>query len=526
MKKHFSCLFFYCIACTYSFFAQPIEGPQKIDIKATEQKMKWGNYEGALDDYLSLLKKDPKNESYNYNVGVCYLNSNINKAKALPYFEIITRNPNCDPDAWYLLGRSYQFAYRFDDAMNVFAKYKVAGKGKPENIKDVDRHIQDCINAKERIKFPMDVTFENLGKNVNSQYADYDPFIPKDESYIVFNSKRPVGENEVRDDGTYQATIYHARVQNGVYSKAAVIGPPVTKGEGNEEVIGLSSAGDKMLLYYTKNGTGDIYMSLKNDKGFNKANLLDENVNSKGHEIAASVTGDGNAIYFASDRPGGHGGVDIYASRVLPNGSWGPAENLGPEINTALDEDFPNISTDGKTLYFSSKGHTSMGGYDIFKADWDNAVNKWGAVKNIGYPINTPDDNTNLRMAEGGRYGYISALREGGLGDYDIYRVTFNEIETEYTVINGHIDSYDPKIKVGYRDVFITATNINSQEIFGNYLPNPISGRYVMILSPGTYRLDIEATGFENITETITVLDKGSYETEVIKDILLKPKQK
>lgn len=513
-----------CIAFSSAFAQMPDEN-RVSDIKSAEEKMKWGNYEGAIDDLLPLLEKDPKNVRYNYNMGVCYLNSNINKAKAIPYLEIANRSESTDPNTLFLLGRAYHLNYRFDDALKAYIKFEEIKKGKGENLKEVDRQIQDCINAKEIMKFPLNVTFENLGRNINSPFADYYPFIPKDESFVMFNSKRSGSGDEMRIDGSYPPTVYVSKVQNGQYTKAQVVGPPITEGEGNEEVIGLSANGDKMLLYYFKNNTGEIYISTTNaNKVFQKAIPLGDNVNSKGHEIAASITSDGNTIYFASDRPGGQGGIDIYASRILPNGTWGPAENLGAEINTKEDEDFPNISSDGKVLYFSSKGHTSMGGYDIFKAEWDEKSNKWTSVKNIGYPINTPEDNTNLRMSENGRYGYIAALREGGVGDLDIYRVVFADVDPEYSVIKGAIDTYDPKKKVKYADVFITVTDTKTQEIYGNYLPNAQSGRYVIILPPGVYKMELEANGFEPITETITILGKSSFETEIDKDIKLRPK--
>lgn len=496
-----------------------------IDPREAEQKFNYGNYEEALDDYLDLLESDPRNEKYNYNVAVCYLNTNINKTKAIPYLEIVTRMPKHDPNAMYLLGRAYHFAYRFDDAIKAYNKFKEVGRGTSANLKDVDRQIQYCYNAKELIKFPVPVTFENLGKNVNSQYPDYYPYIPADESFLVFNSKRPAGSMKAID-GSYTSNIYISKVSSNTFQKAKSIGSPVNTAEGDEEVIGLTSDGKTMLIYYDNlTGFGDIYI-VEGDKknNFRKPEILDDNINSKSAtEIAASISPDGNTLYFASDRSGGYGGTDLYVSKKLPNGKWGPPLNLGPTVNTGQDEDFPNISADGKTLYFSSKGHTSMGGYDIFRADWDESSGNWTGIRNIGYPLNTTEDDMNLRLSETGRYGYIAAVREGGLGDLDIYRVTFADIEPAYTVIKGNISSVDSTQKVIYSDVFITVTDTKTQEIIGNYIPNPNSGRYVIIVPPGSYTMDVEVNGFQMITDKIDVLEKVNYQTEIDKDLRLLP---
>ena len=496
-----------------------------VDPREAEQKLNEGNYEEALDDYLDLLEKEPRNEKYNYNVGVCYLNTNINKSKAIPYFEIVTRLPKYDPNGMYLLGRAYHYANRFDDAIKAYNKFKEVGRGSSSNLKDVDRQVQYCYNAKELIKYPVDVTFENLGKNVNSQYADYYPYIPADESFLVFNSKRPEGSMKAID-GAYTSNIYISKVASGAFQKAKSIGAPVNTSEGDEEVIGLTSDGKTMLIYYDNlKGYGDIY-SVDGDKNhnFKKPAILDDNINSAGAtEIAASISPDGNTLYFASDRSGGFGGTDLYVSNKLPTGKWGPVRNLGPSVNTAQDEDFPNISADGKTLYFSSKGHTSMGGYDIFRADHDEATNSWTGIKNIGYPLNTTEDDMNLRLSTTGRYGYMAAVREGGIGDLDIYRVTFADIEPSYTVIKGVISSVDSTQRVTYPDVFITVTDTKTQEIIGNYVPNPNTGRYVIIVPPGNYVLNVEVNGFQAMTEKINVLDKVNFKTEFDKDLKLLP---
>ena len=499
----------------------------KPDSFIADQKFNNGNYEGALDEYLALLDNS-KTDKYNYNIAICYLNTNINKTKAIPYLEIITHKPKYDPNAMYLLGRAYHYAYRFDDAIKAFNTFKQSGHGNADNLSNVDRQIQFCMNAKELMKFPLNAKFENMGMVVNSPYADYYPFVPDDESFIVFNTHRPDdGAAILKEDGSYPATVYISKVVDGAFTKAKNTETSILNKGIEQEVIGLSATGENMLLYQftDQKKTGDIYIiSIDKNKNFKLAEKLSENINSvKSQEISACISSDGSVIYFASNREGGQGGTDLYMSHQLPNGTWGPAQNMGADINTSFDEDFPTISSDGKTFYFSSNGHTSMGGYDIFKAELNPDTKQFSNPKNVGYPINTPEDNYNLRISSNGRFGYISALRDGGLGDLDIYRVTFNEVEPQYSVLKGNINSSDSTRKLNSADVFITVRDNKSQEVIGNYLPNPNSGRYIIILPPGVYDLSIEATGFQTKSEKINVLDKSSYKFEISKDIQLIP---
>ncbi len=322
------------------------------DVKTADDNFKSENYEEALTIYLDLLTEDPRNMLYNYRIGVCYLNTNINKAKAIPYLELVTRQPNYEPDAMYLLGRAYHFAYRFNDAIEAYNKFKTAGKGKAENLADVDREIQNCYNAEQIMKFQSNVTFENLGSSINSPFPDYSPFVPADESFIVYNTKRNDNGNLRQNDGSYFSTVSISRVNDGGFLKSKNIGAPLSTTDGNAECAGMSPNGDYMILYYDDAaGTGDLYLSeMDKVKGsYKRAVKLDESINSKYFEIAATITNDGSVIYFASNRPGGYGGMDLYMSKRLPNGKFGPAVNLGPGVNTPYDEDYPSISGDTKT---------------------------------------------------------------------------------------------------------------------------------------------------------------------------------
>jgi hypothetical protein len=485
------------------------------------------DFEDALEAYISLVEKYPESELFNYRVAVCYLNTNADKTKAISYLELVAHMKKHNENTLYLLGRAYQFAYRFDDAIKSFADFKKEGKGSSDNMKDADLQTQYCINAKELMKFPVNATFENLGKSVNSPYDDYYPFVPTDESFLVFNSKRPNKGKEKLTVNSYAPSIYISYVKNGEYGDATPLGQPVDMPGKSEEVVGLSKGGDNMLFYYTdKKGFGSIYMTTwQGDKGFGTPVQLPDNINLKGnYQIAASITADGSMLYFASDRTGGLGGIDIYSSKRLPNGGWGTPVNLGPNINTPSNEDFPNIAPDGKTLYFSSQGHTGMGGYDIYKASYNDSTKQWESVQNMGYPINTPDDDMNFRIATNGRYGYISQVRKGGYGGLDVYRVTFNTIEPRYSVIKGIVASTDTAKRIkNYGDVLITVSDAKTQELYGNYVPNETTGKYVMILPPGKYHATLQLDGYGNFEENINVEDKSSFQTEVNQDIKLTP---
>ena len=501
--------------------AQVEKAEKKPSMKAANEKLSSGNYAEALKEFLKLKELDANNYKLDYKIGVCYLNSSIDKSKAVSYLEKAAQYADAEPNASYLLGRAYHYANKFDDAIKAYTAFKKLGKGSQKNLLDVEREIAACYNAKELVKFPINVTFENLGKSVNSQYADQYPFIPSDESVLIFNSKRD--NNISGSDGAFFSDVLISNSNNNAWTEAGDLSTLVNTTEGDERITGLSADGNTALFSFDNNtGSEDLFISSKKNGKFEKPTKLSEVINSSSNEIAGCLSIDGTSIIFVSDRSGGYGGTDLYVSKKLPNGNWGPAKNLGASINTPFDEDFPTISADGNTLYFSSKGHTSMGGYDIFKASRSNEEAAWENVLNMGYPLNTAEDNMSLSMSATGRYGYISALRKDCIGDYDIYRVVFNDVEPNYTVIRGQIVSSDPLKKV--EGAMITVTNMENEEVYGSYLPNPNTMRYIIILPPGKYNIMTDSDGFKSVSEDITILDKSSIQKYLEKDIKMMSK--
>ncbi|MBK7309981.1 MAG: PD40 domain-containing protein [Bacteroidia bacterium] len=505
-----------CLLSLNSITAQSKD--RKALANKAEAKFKVENYDEALDDYLQLVTDDPKNPEFNYNLGVCYLNSNGVKSKAVPYLEIVVRSENPNPKAEYLLGRAYQYANRFDDALDQFEKYKAKAKKDDPLLKEVELEIQHSINGKEITKYPIDVSFQNLGKNINSAYADYYPFITENESFMVYNTKRPYTANAQKlYNGQYSNSIYISKVVKGDYAEGEIIGKPICEPNSGEEVIGMNATGDILVIYKTNiKGEGKIYLSRTTPLGtYSKLEALPDVINETGEVISACINNDASTIYFASYKTDGLGGTDLYSCNKLPTGKWSKAMNMGPEINTKYDEDFPNLSPDGKTFYFSSKGHSSMGGYDIFKASFDEETKVFGKPLNIGYPVNSSYDDLNFRISKNGRYGYVASLRGEGLGDFDIYRVTFNTIEIENSVFIGNIFPKDSAQKVDYKSTYLTITNNSSGETVGNYVPNPQTGRFIIILPPGKYTLLCEAPDFKEYKQPLEVLDKISYQPEI-----------
>lgn len=488
------------------------------DIKDIQAMMYAGNYVKASGILESALQNDANNDDYNYYLGVCYLNLNVDRSMAVPLLEKVEANTKKFPNAKYLLGRAYHYAYDFEKAINKYNEFKELGIGSEENQADVATQIMYCENAKEYMKYPVNVDITNLGKNINSPFDDYFPFVPEDESFIYFNSRRGSSGTE-GSNGKYHSAIFSSKVKDGKFEKATVVAE-LNDRELDEEIVGLTSDGSAAIIYLTDaTGDGDLYISPKIAGNLGEPQKLGKNINSKHVEIAGCLDPSGNNFYFASNIPGGYGGTDLYVCRKLPNGKWSNAQNLGPTINTSYDEDFPNLSPDGSILFFSSKGHSSIGGYDVFKAHFDAGKKTFTLIENMRFPINTPEDDMNFRLSKNGRYGYISSNRAEGLGGLDIYRVTFVEVEPRYTVITGVLgegQEFDPY------DVMFSVIDKKTDDIYGDYQINPDSKRYVIILPPGDFDIHIEIPGYDIYEEHISVMDKSSYKTQVKKDIRLK----
>jgi WD40 repeat protein/tetratricopeptide (TPR) repeat protein len=519
---------------------------QETDEEKTKRRLKitkktamdhyWnGNFRAAIEEFLILLVKDPADADLSFYLGASYLESNIDKSKAIEYLEYVVQLEKFPKEAIYQLGRAYMFAHRFDEAITTFNKYKDISRGDNDNIITGGRMIEQCFNAKQLVKYPIDATFENLGPNINTPYPEFNPFIPEDESFIVFTTKRPDCLGLQLDyDGYKTPDIFRAREYRGEFRQARNIGSAVNT-EWYEEVVGISADGQELLVYIDNfDGYDDIYVSPRKGRFFDDYLDLGRNINSDDIETTASLHTSGDLVFFSREvSKAGSGsktatGTDLYMSRRLPNREWGIPQKLPDIINTRYNESFPHLMADGKTFYFCSEGHASMGGFDIFISEWDELTNTWSVPKNAGYPINTVDDDFNISLSTTGRYGYIAQFRKDeGYGERDIYRITFNDVDPVWSIVRGSITNIkdsmlvDPSMDIGTFEM--TVTDMNTDKFIGTYRPNMESSNYAQVLEPGEYCVYVEGELYFDTTGIVEVMGKASHVSEIIKNYTLRP---
>ena len=496
----------------------------KKDIDDADEHFKYGNYLMAIPIYKTELKKDKDNKHIKYNLGICYLNTKINREESIKYFEDVLSDSKDDHEAWIYLGRAFLLNNRIDDAIDAFERFKSL---KPKDEKKVKRYLENCNNARKFIDTPSNVTFQNLGKEINSDEPDYYPFVNADETFLAFTSRRKenTGGKKVEMDGYHSSDIWFSKIENSNWTKTVNAGKNINTGL-DEQVVGLRPDGLELYSYLDHiDKFGDLYVSSRKDlqSEFPKPKLCDPIINEK-IENSGCLNADGNVMVF-SRRDKLTSTSDLFVCKKLPNGKWGAAQKLPATINTEYNEDFPYISNNSSTLYFASEGHNSMGGFDLFKTEWKMDENTFSEPVNLGYPVNSTDDDRNICVTPDDRVAYISAFRPGGLGDLDIYRIKFNDNEQISKIFTGQLFLGDTVLKKQPKNYVVSMIVTNSQnKLEYNFTPHSKTGKYVMSLPAGFYKLSIVAQGYLEYKEDLTVSDFGKIDIEKSRNFVLKPK--
>jgi outer membrane protein OmpA-like peptidoglycan-associated protein/tetratricopeptide (TPR) repeat protein len=567
MKKIFTLL---ALIIAANIFAQNIEFTKdnfkdnKDGLKEAKNNIEKGDelfalatvfYKQALDPYyLSAQNFNPNNALLNYKIGKCYLYSNY-KLKSIPFLEkALQLNPAVDPQIHYLLGKAYHLNMEWDKAIKSFQTFQQTLKGEELALMmgEVNVHISQCLTGKEMVKNPVRVFIDNIGAEINSQFPDYSPVISADESVMLFTSRRTNstgGKIDPQINENFE-DIYISTRKDGKWSPATNMGSPINT-DNHDANSGLSADGQKFLIYIGNNN-GDLYESeLKGDK-WSKPDHMNKNINTSYHESSACYSPDGKSVYFVTDKPdGGLGDRDIYISNKDEKGKWGKAINLGPTINTQYGEEGVFIHPDGKTLYFSSQGHKSMGGYDIFKSVLNTETKVWSEPENIGYPVNTPDDDVFFVTSASGKHGYYASFNATGYGEKDIYMVTFLGLEkpmiqnnednllasqaapvketviapvlaikeAQLTILKGVITDYLTKQPL---EATIEIVDNLKNEVIASFTSNSSTGKYLVSLPAGrNYGIAVKKENYLFHSENFDIPNTAAYQ-EVVKDVALK----
>jgi outer membrane protein OmpA-like peptidoglycan-associated protein/tetratricopeptide (TPR) repeat protein len=400
-----------CISAIHSGHSQNV----KAYIEDGDRYLTKKNYQDAIQAFQKALDINPDDALVNFKLGSAYLYSDT-KSKAAYFIDKAYRlNPYIDNKMDYNLGIALQNTNNFKQAIKHFEAFR---KNNKQLAGLATIRIKQCILADSLLQYELNVEVENLGAPINTANGEYAPLIYPDGNTLLFTSNREVNRN-----GTHKEHIYASVKNNGTWEEPQKLANINTV--QNDAAASLSADGKTMYIY-SEIFAGDIFESKFDGHSWSKPTQLNKNINTKEYqETSACVSPDGKRLYFASNKPGGYGGLDIYMSTLEPNGEWGKAFNAGGMINTRGDDDSPFIHPDGVTLYFSSNGHPVIGNNDIFVSEFKNR--KWTKPVNLGYPINSWEYDGFFSMSADKKTAYYATVKEGGMGGIDIYKAKFLE---------------------------------------------------------------------------------------------------
>jgi outer membrane protein OmpA-like peptidoglycan-associated protein len=483
-----------------------------------EKLFQVSNYAEALPLFLSLEKAGGEVENLPYKIAKCFSASSETNdvVRSLKYFESVDVSTLDQlPHNFYL---DFADAYMIDDQIEQALIYYNRQLGLVATDKraksEVEKRIAQAKHAYDIMRIPKNVEIHRLGSSINSEFTEYNPVVSADESVMAFTVLRPSNSKTGEKMAEEIQISYNETGSWSMPRKVAV------QTQNNYGTAGISADGHEMLVFIGDLSGGSIFSIEKDGADWSRPVPLGTGVQSKYMETTASISPDNKTIYFASNRPGGYGGFDIYVSKRNENGTWGSAENLGPQINTTANEDAPFIHPNNKLLFFTTDGHNGMGGNDIYKSEMTESG--WSKPKNMGYPINTiANDNYFTLIADGTR-GYFSSDRKGGLGGQDIFVMDMPEdYETiPLTLIKGRI--LDAETKLPLKTKIYMVDTQTKEKIDYVYHPNEKTGNYLVILPPNkSYDMIIESDGFLPYTLNIDVPNQTEF-YELYQKIYLK----
>ncbi len=511
----------------------------------------WGNFEKALEFYLKAHEFNPDNALLNMRIGECYLYTPF-KDRSVKFLERAVELNVGSLEVYYLLGLAYQQNYRFDEAINQFNFFRqsLTPQEAIQERSRIDRRIVECQNAKSLVQSPVRVFIDNLGDKINSEFDDYSPVLSTDGTAMYFTSRRPIGRKAKVDkiDFKYFENVFFSTKSGGQWLAAQPI-PGRINTKTHVATAGIAPDGRTLYVYRGHKG-GDLFESKRSNGEWGKPRSLPKGMNTKSSQETSIVfSSDGRRAYFISDRPGGFGGKDIWTVQRDERGRWNEPVNMGASMNTPYDEESLFLAYDNNTLYFSSQGHNSMGGFDILRTQFRNG--RWSQPENIGHPVNTPGDDMFLVMSPDPKFAFYSTMRTDGFGGSDIYLVTFlgPEKEMEFpiqkdiiasqvrplghnlmgqqvevitipmTILRGRVlDDKENKPLFATIELYDNET----EQLLAQFNSNPETGEFVISLPGGkNYGISVKADEYLFYSENINI-SQSAVSREIINDIRMK----
>lgn len=478
-------------------------------------------YDAALPRFLEVIQNGEKDPMVHYKTGICYHKSvdNVDQLKAIPYFEYAIANGKGFPPSLYFdLATLYQRDENLVKAIETFNLYKLQVKADKKAVAIAEDALKKCYSAQAFMSVPRNFKVTHFNSILNTRYTEYNPVVSADESVMAFTGLRP-NTGKTRTGDKYIEEIYISYNNEGSWTEPQKVS---IAHDYNVGTAGMSADGHKMIIFMGGvMDPGGLYQITKAGENWSKPTLLTPNINTPKYlESTASITPDGKTIYFASDRINGIGGMDIYKTTLQSNGTWTNPVNLGPEINTKADEDAPFIHPDQKTLFFTSDGHNSMGGRDIFMTKLVGT--DWTSPENMGYPVNTTANDNYFTLIADGTRAYFSSDRKGGMGGQDIYYLDMpaESGNIPLTMIKGKILNAETGKPIPTKIYLVD--NETDKKLDFVYNPDPVTGNYLVILPPAkNYDMIIESEGFLPYTLNINIPNQ-SYFYELYQMINLK----
>ncbi|WP_316788185.1 OmpA family protein [Pedobacter frigoris] len=451
--------------------------------------LKSDNYDQAILTLKEAIIADP-NFQYAF-IQIGDINRRIKSFGAAKdaYKSALSINADVDARVYYGLAESGIFTGDYDIAYKNIRIFIEKYKGNDKDfIVKANKYLKDCEFSILAVKAPQKYSPVNMGKEINSSYRDYFPSITADGEKLIFS--RNIDGNE---------DFYISEKKTDTWTSPRELSDRINTKKYNEGAQSISP--DGKYLFFTgcnrPDGLGrcDIYVSHKQGNSWGDPFNLGSPINSQYWESQPAISPDGSTLYFVSNRPGGIGGYDIWKSTLQHDGYWSKPENLGPDINTPYDEHTPFIHPDGKTLYFSSDGWPGLGNKDIFLSRMNDS-GKWSKPENMGYPINTFNEETGLIVTPDGTEGLFSSILEGGFGDMDIYH--FNMPNDKKPLAITYVKGIVKDRQTGnFLEAKVQVVNLRNKQVeYNDYTSNETGDFLAVMPIGGNYAFNVSADGY------------------------------